>query len=251
MERLTVFLVDDEQRALDTLAKTLTTFFPEVDIVGTARTIDDACRGIQEHRPHLVLLDVEMGNENGFQLLERFSDIGFHVAFVTAHEEFALRAIKVSAIDYIIKPADIHELKTLLQKVGNLPRASSDDAKVKHLFGNFNEADRNEHRISVAVAEGYHFIRIGDIRALTAEGSYTTLALRDGTTLLASRNLKSFEGILDGYGFYRIHNSTVVNLRWIKRISRTAGGLVVMDDGTEFSIAKGRKDEFLQLLAIR
>jgi two-component system LytT family response regulator len=250
-KNIRVFIADDEQKAIDTLAKALGAFFEHVQVVGTATTVADAYAGITDTRPDLLFLDIEMGTESGFQLLERFDKIDFHVAFVTAHEEFALRAIKFSAIDYIIKPAGVQELKALLLKVEQNPVRKSDHLKVQHMFGNFIQPDKNEHKITVAVAEGYDFIRVSDIHYLKADGSYTIFCLRNGSTLTTSKSLKFFESMLEGYGFFRIHHSTLINLRYIKRIHKTAGGSVVMEDNEEFSIAKSRKDEFLELLSLR
>jgi two-component system, LytTR family, response regulator len=252
MEKLiSAFIVDDEPRAIDTLSKILTTYFNQVEVVGNATNINDAYTKIIETQPQLVFLDVEMGSENGFQLLEKFSQVNFHVAFVTAHEEFALKAIKFSALDYIIKPASISDLKPLLQRVEQQPRVKEENMKVRQMFGNFLTPDKNEHKITVSVAEGYDFIKVKDIYYLTADGSYTIFYLSSGIKLTTSKSLKFFESILDGYGFFRIHNSTLVNIKYIKRISKSAGGSVIMEDHQEFSISKSRKDEFMEMLALK
>lgn len=245
-----VFLVDDEQKSVDTLTKVLLTFFEGVAVVGTANTVEEAFEGISASKPDLVFLDIEMGKESGFQLLERFDQIDFKVAFVTAHEEFALKAIKFSALDYLIKPASIQELKTVLEKVGSSAKPEGDQQKIKHMFGNFLIGNKSEHKITLAVAEGYEFIPVKNILYLRAEGSYTDFYLTNGNKLTTSKNLKFFEGVLEGYGFYRIHNSTVINLTYIKRFNRTAGGSVVMENEEEFSISKSRKDEFMEVLSL-
>jgi two-component system, LytTR family, response regulator len=219
--------------------------------VGTANRIDDAYKGILETKPSLVFLDIEMGAENGFQLLEKFDEVTFHVAFVTAHEEFALKAIKFSALDYIIKPASISDLKSLLAKVEQQPKVFQEDQKVKQMFGNFLTPDKSEHKITVSIAEGYDFIAIKDIYYLTADGSYTLFYLKNGQKITTSKSLKFFESILDGYGFFRIHNSTLIHIKYIKRISKSAGGSVIMEDNAEFSISKSRKDEFMEMLALK
>jgi len=248
---ISVFIVDDEQRAIDTLTKTLNDFLSNVSVVGHATTIEDAYKGIMETKPQLVFLDIEMGSQNGFELLEKFDSIHFHVAFVTAHEEFALKAIKFAAIDYIIKPASISDLKVLLDRVEKQPRIIEENIKVKQMFGNFLTPDKNEHKITLAIAEGYEFIKVNDIYYVMADGSYTIFCLKDGKKLITSKSLKFFESILDGYGFFRIHNSTLINIKYIKRISKSAGGSVIMEDKEEFSISKSRKDEFMELLALK
>jgi two-component system, LytTR family, response regulator len=251
MQTISIFIVDDEQRAIDTLTKTLTGFFTNISIAGTATTIEEAYQGILSTQPQLVFLDIEMGTSNGFQLLEKFDPVFFHVAFVTAHEEFALKAIKFSAIDYIIKPASLSDLKTLLQKVEHQPQKPQEDQKVKQMFGNFLTTDKNEHKITVSIAEGYDFIAIKDIYYLTADGSYTLFFLKNGQKITTSKSLKFYESILDGYGFFRIHHSTLIHIKYIKRISKSAGGSVIMEDNAEFSISKSRKDEFMEMLALK
>jgi two-component system LytT family response regulator len=248
---LKIFIADDEQRAIDTLSKALTAFFDNIHIAGTATNVKDAYSGILETKPDLLFLDIEMGSESGFQLLEKFDKIDFHIAFVTAHEEFALKAIKFSALDYIIKPAGIQDLKALILKVEQNPLVKSEAQKVKHMFGNFLQSDKNEHKITVAIAEGYDFIKVRDILYLKADGSYTIFCLKDGSKLTTSKSLKFFESMLEGYGFFRIHNSTLINLRYIRRINKSAGGSAIMEDNEEFSISKSRKDEFMELLSLR
>lgn len=243
--------MDDEQKALDTLSNVLNTFFDNVNIVGMANTVDRAYDMINTTKPDLVFLDIEMGQESGFHLLEKFEDIRFHLAFLTAHEEFALKAIKFSALDYIIKPAGIQELKALLHKVEQSPRRGEENQKIKHMFGNFLTGNKSEHKITLAVAEGYEFIKVDNILYLRADGSYTIFFLKGGSRLTTSKNLKFFASILEGYGFFRIHNSTLINLKYIKRFNRGAGGYVVMENDEEFSISKSRKEEFMNLLSLR
>ncbi len=243
-------MVDDEQKSVETLTKVLQTFFENVTVVGTANNVDEAFVAITDTNPHLVFLDIEMGKESGFQLLERFDQINFKVAFVTAHEEFALKAIKFSALDYLIKPASIQELKTVLQKVSDSAQPQGDQQKIKHMFGNFLTQNKGEHKITLAVSEGYEFVPVNNLLYLRADGSYTDFYLTNGTTLTTSKNLKFFESILDGYGFYRIHNSTVINLKYIKRFNRSAGGSVIMENDEEFSISKSRREEFMEVLSL-
>ncbi len=246
-----VFIVDDEPKAVDTLKKALQTFIEGVEVVGQANGLEEAYQGILASRPELVFLDIEMGNESGFQLLEKFERVYFQVVFITAHEEFALKAIKFSALDYIIKPASISELKASLQKVQQGQMEGQENMKVQHMFSNFVSKDKREHKITLAVSEGYEFIKVDDILYLRADGSYTDFFLKGGTQLTTSKNLKFFEGLLEGYGFYRIHNSTIINLKYIKRFNRGSGGYIVMEDNTEYSISKSRKEEFMEMLALR
>jgi len=188
-----------------------------------------------------------MGNASGFDLLELFDEITFKVVFVTAHEEYALRAIKFSALDYIVKPPSIADLKALFDKYDKVPEKTQ-TASIKYLFGNFLTSDKSQHKLTLPIAEGLEFKKVDDIFYIRADGSYSRFALKEGKALTVSKNLKFFDEILGDYGFYRIHNSTVINLKYISRVSKSAGGSVIMEDGQEFSVSKSRKAEFFELV---
>lgn len=247
----TIFLVDDEPKAIETHTKALTGFLENVEVVGSATTVDEAYQKILATVPDLVLLDIEMGTGSGFQLLEKFDEIKFQVAFVTAHEAYALKAIKFSAIDYIVKPASIADLKGLIEKVEERKSGENSGARVSQMLGNMFTPDRGEHKLTLSIADGYEFVKVNDILYLKADGSYTHFTLKDGERITTSKNLKFFEGLLDEYGFFRIHNSTLINTRFIKRIIKSAGGSVVMENAEEFSISKSRKAEFMNHLALK
>ncbi len=245
-----VFIVDNEQSAIDSISKVLTDFFDDIHIVGSAQNTADAFRMIQERQPDLVFLDIEMGKESGFDLLEVFDEVNFRVVFLTAHEEYALKAIKFSAIDYIIKPAGISDLKQLFTKVRKGLNQAYKNTTIKHMFSNFSTPNKEQHKIALPIAEGVEFIKVDDILYIRADGSYTHFYLKNKENLTVSKNLKFFESILTDYGFFRIHNSTLVNLKYIKKIGKSSGGYVVMEDNEEFSISKSRKEEFSQLFSV-
>lgn len=250
MEKIKVYIVDDEQHAIESLSKAINTFFNDIEIVGSAQTIAVAYNEISALNPDLVFLDIEMGDESGFQLLQMFDKVNFQVAFVTAHVEFALQAIKFSALDYIVKPPGITDLKQLFEKIRTQEFPKTNE-QVKHMFGNFLTKNKAEHKITLPVTDGFEFVQISELLYLRAEGSYTTFSLKNGSEIISSRNLKYFEGILNGYGFYRIHNSTLINLKYIKKVSKSLGGHVVMEDDSEWGIARSRKDDFMKLIALK
>lgn len=246
---LRVYLVDDEIEALDALENLLLLCFKDVDVCGKSTTIEDAYNGIIDEEPQLVFLDIEIGRDSGFDLLKKFNEVHFQVAFVTAHEEYALQAIKFSALDYIIKPASEEELEKLLSKIEK-ESDSNENLRIHQMFGNFLTSDKNEHKITISHAEGYEFIKVSGILYIRADRSYSQVYLHDGTVMTASRNLRSFETILESYGFFRIHNSTLINIKHIKRVSRASRGTVVMEDDQDFHISLARKDRFFDLLKL-
>jgi two-component system LytT family response regulator len=241
---LSVFIVDDEKTAIDTLTNLISDFFENIVIVGSAQYAEEAYKAIGQLKPDLVFLDIEMGKHSGFDVLELFDEIDFHVAFLTAHEEFALKAIKFSAIDYIIKPAGISELKMLFEKTRKSLAKNFKNTAIKHMFGNFLDPTKENHKIALTISEGIEFKAVSSILYITADGSYSNFQLKDGSTLVVSKNLKFFESILTEYGFFRIHNSTLINTKYILKIGRSGGGYVVMEDKQEFSISKSRREEF-------
>lgn len=245
------FIVDDEPKAVDTLGSALNTFFDNVEIIGKAHSIESAYTQLGSSMPDLLFLDVNMGGESGFQLLEKLGQVGFHVVFVTAHEEYALKAIKFSALDYIIKPASISDLKGVLHKVESRPVHYGENMRVQQMFGNLTTEDKSEHKITLPISEGFEFVKVGRVKYITAEGNYSTFHLKSGSQKIASRNLKYYESLLFSYGFYRIHNSVLVNLSYLRKVSRSAGGTVIMEDGMEFGISRSRKPDFLNFLELK
>lgn len=249
--KLKTFLVDDEQKALDTLSNALTTFFDNVDICGTASNVQDAYDGILAKQPQLVFLDVEMGAESGFQLLEKFAEINFEVAFVTGHEEFALKAIKFSALDYIIKPAGISELKTLLQKVETTAASTPRNRRVKQMFGNFGTTSKGEQKIAIATTHGYEFIKVSHILYILSIEGYCEFFLAGNKKILSSKSLRFYDSLLTEYGFYRVHHATLINLAYVQAFYKKSGGIIKMENGEEFDVARSRKDQLLNLLSLR
>ncbi|MBR9860003.1 response regulator transcription factor [bacterium] len=245
MRPILTYIVDDELQAIEGLKNLLTSFFPEFEVIGSANTVLQAAKEINTLQPDLIFLDVEMGKETGFDLLEILENLKAKVVFLTAHEEYALRAIKISALDYILKPPALGEIKSLLEKYRNLTE-TSDQKNINNLLVNFLEKDKSEHKITLPVLEGYELKKVSDILYVRAEGSYSHFQFKNGEHLLVSKNLKYFNEILEEYGFYRIHHSTIINLNYINKIGKSAGGYVVMEDGSEFSISKSRKAEFLK-----
>ncbi|MEX2380249.1 MAG: LytTR family DNA-binding domain-containing protein [Vicingaceae bacterium] len=251
--KIKVFITDDEPKAIQTLERIISLYFDEsVEVIGSAFSVEEAYKKLTSvHYPDVLFLDIEMGVESGFDLLEKLNETDIHVAFLTAHEEYALKAIKFSAIDYIIKPANVEDLKTLFSKVNRESGKKQKSQKLKHLFANFLTGDKSEHKITLPTTEGYEFIKVDEVLYLRADGSYTHFTLKDGSRLMSSKNLKFYESILSDYGFFRIHHSTMINIKYIRKYNKTAGGSVIMEDDNEFSISKGKKVDFFRVVALK
>jgi two-component system LytT family response regulator len=182
---------------------------------------------------------------NGFDLLNALMPIDFEVIFVTAFDKYMLQALKYSALDYLLKPVNIEELKAAVQNAEQRIKKNSINQQLSILLENFKKQDSALKKIAVPTANGFDFILIEDIVRCEAQGAYTRIYLRDSKKLLVSKPLKDYENLLPGNIFLRVHNSHLVNLNFIKKYNRGRGGYIEMDDGTTLEVATRRKDEFL------
>ena len=235
-------IVDDESRARGSLQKMLQLYCPEVELVALVENVPKAVLAIKAFKPDLVFLDVEMPDFNGFELVKFFDSINFEVVFVTAYSEYAIQAFEISAIDYLLKPVQIDKLKSAVQKVNDNLEAKSSLERLQVLQQNL-QADEFT-KIALPVLDGLLFVEINKLSVLQAEGAYTNVFLKDGSTLLVSKKIKFFEEHLTKRkNFFRIHRSFIINLNFIKKYNRLDSSLV-MENGVSLPISKERKKEF-------
>jgi two-component system, LytTR family, response regulator len=241
-------LVDDEIDSICVLERLLETFCPQVRIVGKADGVENALRTIQALLPDLVILDIEMTQGNAFDLLNQLQPIAFQVIFVTAFDNYAVRAFKYSAVDYLLKPVDIDDLRNALDKVTEKTQEKDMMGKMKVLLDNMGTLNLSQQKMAVPTMTGLVFVAIRDIIRFEAKGNYTIIFLNNGDKVTASRNIKDYEDLLPGSIFYRIHNSHIINLQNIQKYHKGRGGYVIMDDGTSIEVAIRRREEFLRRL---
>jgi len=236
--KLRCILIDDEENNLTTLSLLLD-YLPEIEIVGMHRDPDIAIESVLKEKPDILLLDIEMPGMNGFELLERLPELpNMSVVFVTAHHQFAIKAFKVNAIDYLLKPIIFNELKVAVQKVSDRRKTEKSNA-----FEGLPD-----DRISLATSKGFEFVSARDIIRCKGSGSYTEIFLTGERKILVSKNIGEFEEILLPHGFYRIHTSHIVNPQFIISYLKEDGGSVVMKDHSTVPISRRKKDEFLKSL---
>lgn len=236
-------IVDDEKKGRDSLQHLLEENCKDVQVVGNAESVDSAYQLINKLQPDLVFLDVEMPQGSGFELLKRFEKVNFKTIFVTAHNHYAIKAIKFAAIDYLLKPVDVDEL---VAAVENAKRSSGQlHLQYTGLFENL-ESNRTG-KLAVPVKDGVAFVHPKDIIRLQADGSYTHI-FTAGTKYTASRNIKEYEDILHELRFFRAHNSHLINLEHVRHFSRVDGYFAIMSDGSSVEVARRKKDLFLQLM---
>jgi two-component system LytT family response regulator len=244
-------IIDDEKRGISSLKSLLKDYCPDVNLLGEANSVESGLNLIHKSKPSLVFLDIEMPDGTGFDLLEQLPEKNFHVIFTTAHDHYALRAIKFSALDYLLKPIGITELKAAIEKVKS---KSSDDAmhdNIALLIKNLSaDVGKTPEKIALPTGDGHIFISIQDIIRFEAEGNYTYVFLTNGEKITVSRTLKQFENFIDENNFARIHHSHFINIHHVKHYVKGSGGFVVMIDGSKVEVSIRKKEEFLRKMRI-
>lgn len=237
-------IVDDERKGREVLQKMIENYCEDVNIVAMASGADEGYELITRHSPDIVFLDIEMPNGSGFDLLEKFDDIRFRVIFTTAHDDYALKAIKFHALDYLLKPVDIDELRTAVA----LARKNIGTPQVQNPYTDFlaRRKVKLSGRISLYVKDGIVYVAVNDIIRIESDGAYSTICMADGGKHIVSRNLKEYEMLLPEEHFFRVHKSHIVNMKRVKKYLRSDGFFVEMEDGSMVEIARRKKDEFLE-----
>ena len=244
-------IIDDERPSREALRHYVEKYCPEIEVVEEADGLKTGLAAIKKHTPDLIFLDIEMPYGNGFDLLEKIpAAILPEVVFVTAYEQYALRALRLSAAHYLLKPVDIDDLVDAVAKVRERIGLREQGRVTAALLENVR-AQRKElpTRLALPLIDGLEIIAPAEIRYCEAADNFTRFHLEDGRKLLICRKLKYYTELLGTGGFYRIHRSTVVNLNRVRRYHRGKGGAVVLDDGTELDVAAARKQELLGRLA--
>lgn len=250
MKKVRSIIVDDELHAIESLTHILQAVCPEVDLVGAAQTLDEAERLLQEVNPDLVFLDVQLGTQTIFELLDSLKEVPFEIIFISAHDQ-ALTAIKFMAIDYLLKPIDIEALQEAVQRAVYNRKNRNFYDHARELVASLQHTSGEDRKIAVPTQDGYEFVLTKDILYCTANGSYTTLQLQNNRQLIASQILKHYEELLEAYKFIRIHNSYLVNVQRIKSISRADGGYVIMEDDQRLPVSKSRKERLMAELQLK
>ncbi len=226
-------------------------FCPEVVVVACCHSAKEGLLCINRNSPDLVFLDVEMPWMNGFEMLEILNkDISFKIIFTTAYDQFAAKAFRVSAVDYLLKPVDSTDLISAVEKVKKMAPEKERDPNIGNLLQNM-KAPIEQQRIAIPNREGYTFVPVSEIIYCKANGAYTDIILDKGKKLLLSRSLGETEGLLPAEMFERIHHSLIVNIQHINQFKKTSGSFIVMNNGDELSVAKSKKDQLLLRLGVK
>lgn len=233
--KLTAIIVDDELHGRENLKLIIKTYCPELKIIDCAASVVLAVEMVKMHQPDVVFLDINMPVLDGFDFLDEFEERDFMVVFVSAHEEFGINAVKVGAVDYLLKPINIKELKLCVKKLLSIKDANE---KTKPVLEN--------NKLVIPASHGFNVLNVDDILRLEADGCYTNIITKDKKSTIISRTLKDFEESLPKDKFFRIHKSHLINLKYIADYSNLGGNAVTMVDGSKIDISRRKSSEFMQ-----
>lgn len=241
-------VVEDESKSRSMLLTMIQKVNPEIQIVGEANNVKDGVEKIKTLKPDLVFLDVSMPDGTGFDLLEQVQGQKFDLIFATASDQHAIKAIKYSACDYLLKPIDIDELKIAIDKVLEKKTGSPNMDNLNFLIQQLKKADDNFQKITLPTGNAYEIVAIKDIIRCEADASYTTFYLLDKRKILVSFGLKHYEELLPSNEFIRVHHQHLINMNHVVRYLKEDGGYAVMVDGSKIELSRRKKDHFLEKL---
>lgn len=246
---LSVVLVDDEEKSRKVLRNLLSNYFPDVTLIGEASDVNEAYRHINEKHPDLVLLDIQMPGGDGFWLLKKWDEVPFEVIFVTSFDQHAIEAIKFSALDYLLKPVQVYQLRSAIDKaIRNKERRLNMQAQIVTLLDNLDSAN-DDKRIAVHVHDKVRFLNMKHIMYLEIDGHYSMPKLVNGEQFTTTKPLSYFEELLTpDKGFVRIHKGYIINVNFIKEYSKGDLCILTMIDGKQFEVARRKKQEVLERL---
>jgi two-component system LytT family response regulator len=241
-----VLIIDDEKRIRDFVKRMIESFELDVQVYTDGESVDTGIESIKRIQPDIVFLDIQMPDGTGFDLLNQIGEKRFELIFITAFQEYAIMAIKFSALDYILKPIDAEELKTALVNALDTIDYKKEDTQFDALTHNLNT--NQKRKLVLKTQESVHVVDLNEIIRCEADKNYTFFYLNSGKKILVSRTLKDFEMLLGNHGFFRAQQSHLINLEYIDRYDKQEGGSVIMKDGASVPLSSAKKDQFFQLL---
>lgn len=242
-------LIDDEKNALEMMEWLLKTYCPGVEIVAMCSSAEQGIEAINTYKPDVVFLDIEMPRMNGFDTLEQFDKLFFDVVFCTAYDQFAIKAFKYSALNYLLKPIDPEDLMATVARIEErkaIPTKEQFELLLQHIH---QPVKSTPQRIALTTGDGMIFVPTTEIIYCEAESNYTKVVLANGKKIVVSKVLKDIDEALNGPDFCRVHSSFLINVNRIKKYVRGDGGYLVMDDDTNISISRNRRQEFMELFS--
>lgn len=246
-DKIYSLIIDDESGNRENLRRMLNLHCPQIIVQGECSSVKEARECISTLSPQLLFLDICMADGTGFDLLESLAGLSVEVIFITAFDQYAIQAIRFSALDYLLKPIDTKELINAVGKAVQIIKTKQLNHRMQNLLQNSLRLDKKK-RLALSVADKIEFIEISDIIRCEADNNYTTFYLKSGDKLIVSRTLKEYDELLTPYNFLRVHQSHLINLDEIKSFIKNDGGYLVMNDGSSVSISRQRRNEVMEIL---
>ncbi|MEM7375671.1 MAG: LytTR family DNA-binding domain-containing protein [Bacteroidota bacterium] len=249
---LKAVLVEDEKNSQELIKDLINEYCEGIEVVGIGGSVAEGLSVIAEHKPDILFLDIELPDGDGFQILEQTEYKDFEVIFTTAYDQYAMKAFKFSATDYLLKPVDIDELQSAVERVktkANNEPESDQSEKLSVLIQNIRQINQPLKRIVLPTSNGFTVVNPEDIIRCESDRNYTFIFLKDKRRILVSRTIKEYDEMLTDYNFFRIHQSHLINLHYLKNYTRGRGGYVELTDGTTLDVSARRKSEFLKRMA--
>ena len=242
-----VFIVEDEEHSRKTLINFLAKYVDNIEVIGSSALVTESVELINKLKPYLVFLDIDLPDGNGFEVLEGIVEPLPKVIFVTAYNQYAIKAFQVSAIDYLLKPIDPLLLKSAVQKAADNPVKINNKKDIETL--SLNSTAAGIKKIAVPTQNGVQLIKVNDIIRIEADGNYSMIFIKNQKPIIISKSLKIVGDWLNGLRFYRIHHSHIVNLDYVHQYIKGEGGIVVLEDGTELEVSRRKKENFINLIS--
>lgn len=244
----TAIIVDNELPHIRHLKSLLAEFFKHYNLIAECKSVPEGVSAIEQLQPDLVFLDIEMHPHTGFDLLREIKNPHFEVIFTTSHNEYAIEAIKFSALDYLLKPFDEGDLRIALIKFEARKHKEESRMQYENLLANLQQQHLQQQRITLASVNGLEFYKIEEIIRCESENVYTTFFLTENRKVVVSKPLRDWEALLDRFYFCRVHNQHLINLAHLKKYIKGEGGTAIMSDGKEVDISRRKKETFMQKL---
>jgi len=242
-------IVDDELSNRENLQQLLQRYAPDVNVCALAEDVDQALKAITQQRPELVFLDIQLQRQSGFDLLKQLDEISFEVIFVTAYDHYGIQAVKFAALDYLLKPIDIDELKTAIGKARKAIERKQKNERLNYLLEYLKDDNQVKARIALPMFGETRYVNISDIVRCEADNTYTKFMLFTGEQILVSKTLKEYADMLACHSFLRTHQSHLVNIAYIKSWLREDGGSLLLDDQTKIPVSKLNREKVKEALA--
>jgi two-component system LytT family response regulator len=249
---ITAILIDDDINLRNGMKGLLSLYAPEITIIGEADSVASGVEAIEKLNPQVVFLDIQLNDGTGFDILEKLATRNgkttSHIVFITAHEQYAIKAFRFSALDFLLKPVDPDELKKVIEKIKSVLEKSDNYAHIDLLLENIRKKVDNFKRIALSNSDGIHLFEISDIIRCESEDNYTKFFIRNSKPILISKTLKEYEELLTEHGFVRVHQSHLINLAFLKSYIKKEGGYVIMADNSTIPISQRKKEQLQEIL---